>query len=136
MGCRGIEIVIGVGIGAFMRKWILWSFDRGSFQYDVLCGLILIAMFSIPPTEFNDRPDYMRLGGEDEISRTRDDDGDVVYTVKINAGFGADKGEMERAARGRLRTFLEAGDVFKVDRVEPVYNIRGGLAAYSFWVEQ
>ena len=122
-----------------MRKWIFWSFERGSFQYDVLCGLILIAMFSIPPTLFNDRPDYMRLGGDDPIQSYRDDDGDMVYTVKVSVGFGADKGEVERAARGRLRTFLDADDavdVFEVDRVEPVYNIRGGLAAYSFWIEQ
>ena len=122
-----------------MRKWIFWSFERGSFQYDVLCGLILIAMFSIPPTLFNDRPDYMRLGGDDPIQSNRDDDGDMVYTVKVNVAFGADKGEVEKAARGRLRTFLDADDavdVFEVDRVEPVYNIRGGLAAYSFWVEQ
>ena len=123
-----------------MKKWIFWSFDRGSFQYDVLCGLILIVMFAIPPTLFNDRPDYTRLGGEDEIRRTRDDDGDVVYTVKVDAGFGADEGEVEKAARDRLRTFLDAGaetsDIFEVDRVEAIYNIRGGLAAYSFWVEQ
>ena len=123
-----------------MRKWIFWSFDRGSFQYDVLCGLILIVMFAIPPTLFNDRPEYARLGGEDEIRRTRDDDGDVVYTVKVKAGFGADEGEVEKAARDRLRTFLDAGaeasDIFEVDRVEAIYNIRGGLAAYSFWVER
>jgi hypothetical protein len=123
-----------------MRKWLFWSFGRGSFQYDVLCGLILIAIFSIPPALFNDRPDHMRLDGGNEIQANRDDDGDMVYTVKVNAGFGADRAEVEREARVLLRTFLASaesdGEGFEVDRVEAVYNIRGGLAAYSFWVEQ
>ncbi len=119
-----------------MRKWFIWQWGRGSFQYDVLCGLILIIIFAIPPAVFNDRHDYERLSGFDEVRRARDDDGTPVYTVKVNkSAFSADDAELENGAREKLRSFLGL-DTLEVDRVEPVYDTRGVLAAFSFWLDQ
>jgi hypothetical protein len=105
--------------------------DRGSFQYDVLCGLILIAIFLIPRLAFNDRPDYLRIPGDGEIQRGYDDDGTAVYTVKTD---GAAPGREEEAARERLEAFLDAPVPSRVTRSAPVYDTRGRLAAYSFWL--
>ena len=118
-----------------MRRWIIWSFDRGSFQYDVLCGMILIATFAIPRAVFNDRPDFMRLPPENEIRRTVDDDGNVVYTVSIDrVPFGRASAATEAEARDRLSTFLQSEGPLEVFRVEPVHNTRDTLAAYAIWL--
>jgi hypothetical protein len=115
-----------------MKKWIFWSFDRGSFQYDVLCALILIAMFAIPPAVFNDRPDYMRIS-DSGIERVQDGDGNDVYTVK--ADRGVESGAAETAALERLQEFLQADGPPEVFRSEAVYTTRGGIAAYAFWLK-
>ena len=56
-----------------MKKYLLWSFERGSRPYDVICVVIIAFIFLTPPTVFNDRPDFMRVP-EDSIRQTSDDD--------------------------------------------------------------
>lgn len=117
-----------------MKNWIIWSFERRSFQYDVLCGLILIAIFAIPPAVFNDRPDYMRLS-DAAVRRALDDDGNPVYTVKVTRRLIASSDpEAEQGARETLREFLPADDQLEITRVEPIKDTRGVVAAYAFWV--
>ena len=34
-------------------KILFWTYDRGSWQYDVLCGLILVFIFLTPKVVFS-----------------------------------------------------------------------------------
>lgn len=112
-----------------LKRWLFWSFDRGSFQYDVFCAIILILMFAVPPSVFNDRPEYMRIP-ESGIRQTFDDDGIPVYTVKV--GVDADT-TTEEWAIGALGSYLsaESPDVF---RSEEIHDTRGRVVAYAFWL--
>lgn len=40
---------------AALKNVLLWSYERGSWQYDVLCLLIIAAVFLIPSRYFGDR---------------------------------------------------------------------------------
>jgi hypothetical protein len=115
-----------------MKRWIFWTFARGSVQYDVLCALILIAIFAIPPEVFNDRPDYMRIP-DSGVQRAADRDGSDVYTVKIISE--ADGRTDEERALAELGSFLGADAPLDVFRSEAVYNSRGRLSAYAFWLK-
>ena len=120
-----------------MKDWIIWKFGRGSFQYDVLCGLILIAIFLIPAAVFDDRPDFRRLSSENEVQRVLDDDGNVVYMVRVAATlFANPSDEMEQQAQEKLEAFLQLEEPVQIYRTEAIDNTRGSLAAYSFWVVQ
>jgi len=120
-----------------IRKWIFWSYERGSFQYDALCALILVAIFLIPTGNFHDRPPYMRISGLEDLRVIVDDDGNQVYTVKVErSSFGVTDADMEIAARERLRDYLQSEDTLNIYRVEPVENTWGSLEAYSFWLIQ
>ena len=114
-----------------MKKWIFWKFERGSFQYDVLCALILLILFATPPEMFNDRPDFMRIPDSD-IGLTEDNDGNEVYTIK--AGDVSDVLAVEQIARQELRSFLQSEEPLDIFRSEAVYNTRGGIVAYVFWL--
>ena len=35
-----------------MRRWLLWDFDRGTWQYDVFCLLIIAFIFLSPKSWF------------------------------------------------------------------------------------
>src|SRR5262245_28432444 len=104
-----------------MKRFLLWSFERGSFQYDVICVVILVFIFLTPPAAFNDRPDFMRFPGDHVIRQTSDDNGHTVFTVK------AEKGTQQ--AVERLKGIIEGP--FTVSRAEPVYSTTGAIVAYS-----
>ncbi len=108
-----------------MKRFLLWSFERGSIQYDVICVVILAFIFITPPATFNDRPDFMRIPVDQAIRQSSDDDGHTVFTVKVNT---------EQAAVDRLKTML--GQPFTISRAVPVYDATGALVAYSIWIER
>jgi len=43
-----------------LKKILLWSYQRGSWQYDVLCILILAFIFLAPSEWFNPAPEPPR----------------------------------------------------------------------------
>ena len=46
-----------IGIWRTIRGYILWSYERGTIQYDVMVTLILIFLFLSPYwINFNDKP--------------------------------------------------------------------------------
>jgi hypothetical protein len=42
---------------SILKKIILWSYQRGSWQYDLLCILILVFIFLTPSEWFNPEPE-------------------------------------------------------------------------------
>ena len=61
---------------------MLWSYERGSWQYDLLCLLIVAAIFLIPGRYFGDRD----RGGSESLVNTRIEmtiaEADVTEQVK------------------------------------------------------
>ena|SRR5215831_20064977 len=107
-----------------MKRFLLWSFERGSIQYDVICVVILAFIFITPQTFFDDRPDFMRIPPTGQaIRQTKDDDGHPVWVVKVKS---------EQDAVDRLKAAL--GEAVTISRTEPVYDATGTLVAYSIWV--
>jgi hypothetical protein len=110
-----------------MKRFLLWSFERGSIQYDVICVVIIAFIFITPVTFFDERPDWMRLDPSDPIIRQakndKDDDGSPVWVVKVAA---------DQDAVNRLKANL--GKDVKIFKTKPVRDSYGRLVAYAFWV--
>jgi hypothetical protein len=109
-----------------MKKYLLWTFERGSQPYDVICVVILAFIFLTPPAVFNDRPDFMRVTSDQAIRETNDDDGHQVFVVR--------QVKTEQDALDRLKAFR--GEAVTITRAEPVYDATGTLVAYSIWAER
>ena len=116
-----------------MKRFLLWSFERGSIQYDVICAVILAFIFLMPSSAFHDRPEFMRVPNGQAIRQTSYDAGHTVFTVKVDNAVFARKAT-EEAAIDRLKAIL--GAPFTVSRAEPVYDTVGVLVAYSIWIEE
>ena len=65
-----------------LRPAVLWSFRRGSWQYDLICVAILAFIFLTPKGFFNDQPRPPALR---EVSQLEGGDGSVVYLVDTAA---------------------------------------------------
>ena len=116
-----------------MKKLLLWSFERGSRPYDVMCLVILAFIFLTPSWAFHDRPDYMRVEKDVPVRRNVDDNGNVVYTVQVNAPLFTSESVAEKAAIDRLRDAVP--NKFSVSHTVPVIDSTGMIIAYSIWIE-
>jgi hypothetical protein len=108
-----------------MKRFLLWSFERGSKQYDVICVIILAFIFLTPPSMFHDRPDPGPVSFDEVVRETRDINGTPVFIVQEVT---------EQAAVARLNS--SRGKTFTISKTEPVYDPTGALVAYSIWIER
>ena len=116
-----------------MKKFLLWSFERGSRPYDVICLVILAFIFLTPSFAFHDRPDYMRVEKDVPVRRNVDDNGNVVYTVQVNVPMFTSESVAEKTAIDRLRDAVQ--EKFSVSHTVPIIDSTGMIIAYSIWIE-
>jgi hypothetical protein len=105
-----------------LKRFILWDYRRGSWQYDVIVGIIVAFIFLTPRTWFRDWP--------------RTPQAQTIATVP--GGFFVppeqqleDVSESERTARLAERVRAQAGNRgLKVTRVERILDSEGELLGY------
>jgi len=58
------------------QKILIWTYERGTLQYDIICALILAFIFFVPPRWLNKRHDVLTrsLNKPSEISQPADED--------------------------------------------------------------
>jgi len=116
-----------------MKKFLLWSFERGSRPYDAICLIILAFIFLTPASFFNDRPDFMRVDKKEPVRRSQDVNGNVVYTVQVHTPAFTPAATVEKAAEDRLREVIQGK--FEITKAIPVYDTVGAVIAYSIWID-
>jgi len=116
-----------------MKKFLLWSFERGSRPYDVICLVILAFIFITPPSVFHDRPDFMRVDKKEPVRKSQDINGNIVYTVQVSTPAFTPAETVEKAAEDRLREVIH--EKFEITRAIPVYDTTGIVVAYSIWID-
>ena len=116
-----------------MKKYLMWSFERGSRPYDAICAIILAFIFLTPAGFFHDRPDFMLIHKDEPVRRSKDNNGRTVYTVQINTPAFTPASAAEKAAIDRLREVVH--EKFEISRTLPVYDTKGELIAFSIWID-
>ncbi len=115
-----------------IRGYILWSYERGSLQYDIMVTLILLFVFVSPhfinfkdkPVEHNPHPTPVMV--------IPDENGGFVYQIPASA---------VNAANGDIRNQLERiiepiSGAVSVSRHEEVKDRSGHTQSYKVWVEK
>ena len=119
-------------VGQTIKGFLLWHYERGSWQYDVMVALILAFIFLMPSRYFHDQPVYgVQLGGD--LVRLGADSSGVHYRVsaKLLASYDDDP---ERAAQQVLAANL--GHPTSITRIEEVRDPDGVVAWYDVWVRE
>jgi hypothetical protein len=113
-----------------LKGYLFWTYDRGSFHYDVMVTLILAFIFIGPHfINFKDQPG-MPLTHPNGIEVSADG---KIYQVDAAAVDAQDE-VMVRANFARMLRPI-AGPV-TVERVEPVRDAVGHIVAYRAWVKK
>ena len=117
-------------IGRTLKGYLFWTYDRGSFHYDVMVTLILAFIFIGPLfIDFKDQPS-IALAHPNGIVVSADG---KMYQVDAAAVDAQDEG-MVRVNFARVIRPI-AGPV-TVERVEPVRDAVGHIVAYRAWVKR
>lgn len=115
-----------------IRSYILWTYERGSMQYDVMVTLILAFIFIAPIwVNFKDKP-IERSPHQTGVVVSPDGHSGFIYQVDASAVRGD-----PTTVESDLRSVIEpiAGEV-DITRYEPVRDAKGHIVAYKVWVSR
>jgi len=107
-----------------IKRVVLWEYERGSWQYDIIC--IVIAGFIVfsPRQWFRDQP---RIPNASQIT-SLPSHGESVFW--LDSGLVSSYPEKERLDRlGKLLT-TRTGKVQKLTRIEPVLDSEQEIKGY------
>ena len=115
-----------------IRSYILWTYERGSMQYDVMVTLILAFIFIAPIwVNFKDKP-IERSPHQTEVIVFPDGHSGFIYQVDASAV----KGDPTRAEADLLRVIEPIAGEVDITRYEPVRDAKGRLVGYKVWVSR
>ncbi len=121
------------GIWRTIRGYILWSYERGTIQYDVMVTLILLFVFLSPRwINFNDKP-VQHNPHPSGVVVMPDGQGGLIYQVEGSAIAGQNDGQV----RGELLRIIEpiSGEV-SITNYEAVRDRAGHVLSYKVWVHR
>ncbi len=121
------------GIWRTIRGYILWSYERGTIQYDVMVTLILFFVFLSPYwINFKDKP-IERNPHPTGVVVIPDAGGGFIYQIEGTAVSGKD----ETAVQEQLLRIIEpiAGEV-SITKYETVRDKSGRVLSYKVWVRR
>ena len=116
---------------------VLWSYDRGTFPYDVMCAAILLFVFLTPERVFRDQaapaPTPAERSAGPDITYTQDEQGKWVFFISARLiPPGQDETLLAHAARTRIEKILNKP--FVVADIKPVVSAGGETVGYSVWL--
>ncbi len=94
------------------KRLILWDYERGVWQYDVVCAVILIFIAFTPREWFHDQP---RVPHTSEISKG-------VFWMERDLVESVQESEKERLDRLARVLSARTGKKLTLSRVEPIYD--------------
>ena len=119
------------------KSYLFWTYQRGSFHYDVMVTAILVFLFLSPHLlDFKDRPvETVALHSSEVLVREAGRSGDsarFIYQVRADDTGGAKSDAEIRAAIVRVIEPI-SGEV-TLQRYEQVKGASGQVIAYNAWV--
>ena len=112
---------MGILLSTF-KKILFWSYERGSWQYDIMCVLILAFIFFGPNSVFHNH-----RSSTADTSRV-----DAIFISREEVGQIDQSRLEEEIARHLAEKF---GHGVKLARVKPVFDASGNVDGYVAWEE-
>lgn len=107
-----------------MRKFIFWEYKRGSWQYDLMVGLILAFIFLTPREIFRDQP---RAASIVMLSGSQ-------FWIEPDLLSGLEDGQKLKKANELLRR--QTGKVHRVSRLEPIFDSEQDVKGYMAYATE
>jgi len=124
-------------VGKLIKSYFWWTYERGSFHYDVMVTLILLFLFLSPRLiDFKDKPvETVALHASEVLVKeagSTEESSRFLYQIRADDMGGAATDSERRAAI--LRVIEPISGEVTLERYEPVYDAQGKVIAYDAWV--
>jgi hypothetical protein len=111
-----------------LKRFIFWEYQRGSWQYDIIVGLILAFLLLTPRAWFRDQP---RIAKASDIALLSSANGVSEFFVQKDNVASASAGDGQRVGKVTEQLRIKTGDKrLTVSRLEPVKDSEGELQGY------
>jgi hypothetical protein len=120
---------------------IFWSYERGTWPYDVLLAAIILFVFLSPRTWFDDQPQLGPPGQQAQVELIADEASSPTQTYRVDAhllSIPKRTPELEKETHDVLRKNVEAlhNRSFKIERIEQVRGDDGTILYYDIVVKK
>jgi hypothetical protein len=124
-------------LGAILYRTFFWSYERGSWQYDVAVILIVLFVLATPAKWFHDQPQVGTPANSSQVELLRKSGEDETY--RVDARLLAPP-ERTPQLQNDLHNALQKANPdlsdgrFAISRIEPVRDENGNVVAYQVQV--
>ena len=116
-----------------IRGYLWWTYERGSFHYDVMVTVVLIFIFVSPHyLNFNDKP-IDRVPHPTEVIVNPDGQGGFLYQVSAKAVGNKTGADLDNAL---LRVIEPISGEVRMLEHKPVLDATGKVIAYKVRVSR
>ncbi len=122
--------------GPLWKRYVFWTYERGSFHYDVMVTLILLFIFVSPHViNFGDRPKpEPQVTGHDVLVESSGG-GMFVYQVSA-AQVRSVAGEQAELKQALIASIEPIAGALQLDRYEILKDPNGSIAAYRVFAHR
>ena len=121
-----------------LRDTLFWAYERGTLQYDILCGLILLFIFLTPRQSFQDWPvidNPQQFNFGEQIVYTLDNEGNPVLNISTQlVPATPDFDRVKSLAQDQLQKTLNRP--VSIGNIKPIHGENGETIGYSVWLNQ
>jgi len=127
---------IGSRIKLVAKRAIFWSYERGSWQYDIICLLILAFIFLTPTDWFHDRPrlqlsDLRHVQGIVEVGHT-----DRVWVYQLDSWLVESLGKVPVKDAVHQLLLQRVTPPFEISSISPILGTGDVILGYTVEVKR
>ena len=123
-----------------ISRTLFWSYDRGTWPYDLLVGAIVLFVFLSPRSWFNDQPQIGPAPHSAHVQLVEEDAATGTKIFRVDAHMLAIrilKPQLERETHDILSKNVDElkGRTFQIVRIDPGRNEDGSVLYYDVSVK-
>jgi hypothetical protein len=123
-------------LGRILLRFVFWSYERGSLQYDIAVALILAFVLLTPRSQFHDRAQVEPPKDQAGVELLANDTASGVETYEVDARLLAlpiPEPELEHLVHDAVRKSVRdlQGKPFRILSIVPVRSGAGAVVSYK-----
>lgn len=121
------------GLGTALSRTFFWSYERGTWQYDVAVILILVFVLLTPRAWFHDQPQVGMPANPEQVKLISKSGGTEIYQVDSRTILPPQTPALQNDLHKVLQKALpELSDGhFAIGKIEPQRDEKGNVVAYQ-----
>jgi hypothetical protein len=130
MECPRIDMA---RLGQILSKTFFWSYERGTWQYDVVVILILVFVLLTPRNWFKDKPASGAPVSPGQVQLISQEGNRLTYRVDARILAPPTKLALQNDLHTALQEALPElhNGSFSIAKIEPVHDEQGTVIAYQ-----